>query len=74
MDVFTPRVGQLVRDRRTGRVGEYMDTIGGERYLRPEGGGKEWAADPVNVGPVAPDLEYANPAGAPKGSLRSAQQ
>jgi hypothetical protein len=45
-------VGELVLDRRTGRTGIYMGTIGGEHYLRPEGGGREWTAEPHHVSPV----------------------
>ncbi|MFF3006408.1 hypothetical protein ACFVTF_26805 [Kitasatospora sp. NPDC057940] len=51
---YRPHVGELVLDRRTGRTGIYMDTIGGEHYLRPEGGGREWTAEPGHIGP-APD-------------------
>ncbi|MFJ3789306.1 hypothetical protein [Kitasatospora sp. NPDC090091] len=49
---YRPRVGELVLDSRTGRTGIYMDTIGGEHYLRPEAGGREWTALPGQVGPV----------------------
>ncbi|WP_395294553.1 hypothetical protein ACF9IK_14100 [Kitasatospora hibisci] len=49
---YRPRVGELVLDSRTGRTGIYMDTIGGEHYLRPESGGREWTALPGRVGPV----------------------
>ena len=49
---FTPRVGELVRDHRTGGVGIHMDTIAGEHYLRPEGGGCEWTARPEHVAPA----------------------
>ncbi|WP_371479753.1 hypothetical protein [Kitasatospora sp. NBC_00315] len=47
-----PRVGELVRDRRTGRDGVHMATEGGLLYLRPAGGGVEWTARPEDVGPV----------------------
>ncbi|WP_329495699.1 hypothetical protein [Kitasatospora herbaricolor] len=50
---FTPRAGEVVRDVRAGRDGVYMDTIAGEHYLRPEGGGCEWTALPEHVGPGA---------------------
>ncbi|GAA2152948.1 hypothetical protein GCM10009760_50200 [Kitasatospora kazusensis] len=40
------RVGELVRDTRTGRLGSYQDRQGGRIYLRPVGGGCEWTADP----------------------------
>ncbi|MCG6499385.1 hypothetical protein [Kitasatospora sp. A2-31] len=49
---YRPRVGELVLDGRTGRTGIYMDTIGGEHYLRPEAGGREWTALPGQIGPV----------------------
>ncbi|MFF2565994.1 hypothetical protein ACFVUZ_40805 [Kitasatospora sp. NPDC058060] len=49
---YRPHVGELVLDRRTGRTGIYMDTIGGEHYLRPEPGGREWTADPHQVAPA----------------------
>ncbi|MEU6233412.1 hypothetical protein [Kitasatospora sp. NPDC047058] len=51
---YRPRVGELVLDTRTGRTGIYMDTLGGEHYLRPRAGGREWTARPDQVGP-APD-------------------
>ncbi|MER7670450.1 hypothetical protein ABTY61_18535 [Kitasatospora sp. NPDC096128] len=50
--VHRPTVGDLVLDRRTGRTGIYMGTIGGEHYLRPEHGGREWTADPHHVSPA----------------------
>ncbi|MGW3077288.1 MULTISPECIES: hypothetical protein [unclassified Kitasatospora] len=49
---YRPHTGELVLDRRTGRTGIYMDTLGGEHYLRPEGGGREWTAEPHQVSPV----------------------
>lgn len=69
MDVFTPQVGDLVLDPRTCTVGEYRGTVGGEAYLRPPNGGTEWTADPDSLRPPTPDLEYANPLGAPAGSI-----
>ncbi|WP_051830444.1 MULTISPECIES: hypothetical protein [Streptomyces] len=56
---YRPRVGELVLDRRTGRTGIYMDTIGGELYLRPERGGREWAVEPHHVSPVPGPRESA---------------
>ncbi|MFB6893894.1 hypothetical protein ACFCX4_31790 [Kitasatospora sp. NPDC056327] len=50
--VYRPRAGDLVLDTRTGRTGIYMDTIGGEHYLRPTDGGREWTARPEHVGPA----------------------
>ncbi|MEV7024415.1 hypothetical protein [Kitasatospora sp. NPDC093558] len=74
MDTYMPQGGQLVFDRNTRRAGVYMDTVGGRHYLRPTSGGCEWTADPTDVGPVPPDLECTNPAGAPRGSFASAYQ
>ncbi|MFE7492306.1 hypothetical protein [Kitasatospora sp. NPDC057541] len=51
---YRPRVGEPVLDTRTGRTGIYMDTIGGEHYLRPPEGGCEWTARPEHVTPAAP--------------------
>ncbi|MFI6444626.1 hypothetical protein [Kitasatospora sp. NPDC050543] len=49
---YLPRAGELVRDNRSGRKGIYMDTQGGQYYLRPERGGREWTVDPAQVAPV----------------------
>lgn len=57
---YRPRVGELVLDTRTGRTGIYMDTLGGEHYLRPPGGGREWTAPPDRVGPT-PDPTPEDP-------------
>ncbi|MFF2041315.1 hypothetical protein ACFVVX_12865 [Kitasatospora sp. NPDC058170] len=54
---YRPCVGELVLDRRTGRTGIYMDTIGGERYLRPPAGGCEWTARPEHLGPAPTPAE-----------------
>ncbi|MFB7378464.1 hypothetical protein ACFC6U_00480 [Kitasatospora purpeofusca] len=51
---YRPRVGESVLDTRTGRTGIYMDTIGGEHYLRPPEGGCEWTARPEHVTPADP--------------------
>ncbi|MFB8242089.1 hypothetical protein ACFC58_36690 [Kitasatospora purpeofusca] len=51
---YRPRVGESVLDTRTGRTGIYMDTIGGEHYLRPPEGGCEWTARPEHVTPDGP--------------------
>ncbi|MEU8924455.1 hypothetical protein AB0D10_26520 [Kitasatospora sp. NPDC048545] len=56
---YRPQVGELVLDRRTGRTGIYMGTTGGEHYLRPEGGGREWTAEPNHVSPVPGPHESA---------------
>ncbi|MQS13819.1 hypothetical protein F7Q99_16460 [Streptomyces kaniharaensis] len=57
---YRPHVGERVLDRRTGRTGIYMDTIGGEHYIRPEGGGREWTADPGHLTP-APTTDDDDP-------------
>ncbi|MBV6701117.1 hypothetical protein [Kitasatospora aureofaciens] len=57
---YRPHAGERVLDRRSGRTGIYMDTIGGEHYLRPEGGGCEWTADPGHVTP-APTADDDDP-------------
>ncbi|MER6301585.1 hypothetical protein ABT247_18750 [Kitasatospora sp. NPDC001539] len=57
---YRPQVGELVLDRRTGRTGVYMGTIGGEHYLRPEGGGREWTAEPSHVSPVPEPRDSAD--------------
>ncbi|MFJ3221675.1 hypothetical protein ACIPLC_37935 [Kitasatospora sp. NPDC086801] len=69
-----PTDRQLVFDRHSQRTGVYMDTLAGKYYMRPETGGCEWTADPADVEPAPPPLEYANPAGAPRGSLSSADR
>ncbi|MGW2371397.1 MULTISPECIES: hypothetical protein [Kitasatospora] len=56
---YRPHVGELVLDRRTGRTGIYMDTIGGEHYLRPEHGGREWTAEPNHVSPATEPRDSA---------------
>jgi hypothetical protein len=38
--------GELIHDRLTGRTGEYMGTVASRYYLRPVGGGLEWACYP----------------------------
>ncbi|MEV7022812.1 hypothetical protein [Kitasatospora sp. NPDC093558] len=65
---YRPHLGDRVLDRRTGRTGIYMDTIGGEHYLRPESGGREWTADPTHVTPApgpAGDEPDSDPTGRP---------
>ncbi len=58
-----PHVGELVRDHRSGRDGVYMDTQGGQHYLRPQGGGREWTAQPEHVGPVPTEEPQGEPGG-----------
>ncbi|WP_406202652.1 hypothetical protein OH807_24750 [Kitasatospora sp. NBC_01560] len=63
---YRPRAGEPVLDSRTGRTGIYMDTIGGEHYLRPAGGGREWTARPGQLAPAPipiPAPEAAEAAG-----------
>ncbi|WP_371481652.1 hypothetical protein [Kitasatospora sp. NBC_00315] len=50
---YRPRRGETVRDHQHLRNGVYMDTRGGQVYLRPEGGGVEWTVRPEHIGPVA---------------------
>lgn len=64
---YRPHTGDRVLDLRTGRTGIYMDTIGGEHYLRPEPGGCEWTADPTHVTP-APSPTDDDPDSDPAGS------
>ncbi|OKI14125.1 hypothetical protein [Streptomyces sp. CB03911] len=49
---YVPRAGETVRDSRRRLTGVYMDTQGGWVYLRPEGGGVEWAARPEHIAPL----------------------
>ncbi|GAA2367658.1 hypothetical protein GCM10010417_31920 [Streptomyces carpaticus] len=44
-----PAVGALVRDTVTQRTGRVMAHQSGRVWLRPEGGGREWAALPEDV-------------------------
>ncbi|MFD8085692.1 hypothetical protein ACFV4F_28785 [Kitasatospora sp. NPDC059722] len=74
---YRPHAGDRVLDRRTGRTGIYMDTIGGEHYLRPESGGREWTADPTHVTPApapsptpADDGPDSDPTGRPRRPAR----
>ncbi|MFJ8041401.1 hypothetical protein ACIRBX_12945 [Kitasatospora sp. NPDC096147] len=55
-----PRVGELVTDTRSGRVGEYRDTLGRAAYLRPVGGGCEWETDPSCLETVSNTEERAS--------------
>ncbi|MFD5915450.1 hypothetical protein [Kitasatospora sp. NPDC127035] len=63
MPVYTPVVGEVVRDFGcrvpAGGVleGVYMDTLGGLAYLRHEGGGCEWTTRPELVRPL-PEPRY----------------
>ncbi|MFC9326625.1 hypothetical protein [Kitasatospora sp. NPDC057015] len=50
---YVPREGETVRDSRRRLNGVYMDTQGGQVYLRPEGGGVEWTVRPEHVAPLA---------------------
>ncbi|MQS16757.1 hypothetical protein F7Q99_32365 [Streptomyces kaniharaensis] len=46
---YRPRVGEIVKDRATGRLGAYMGEVRGEYYLRRPEGGIEWSARPADV-------------------------
>ncbi|MFJ8437281.1 hypothetical protein ACIQ9P_38920 [Kitasatospora sp. NPDC094019] len=65
--IYTPKQNEQVRDQRSGKVGEYMDTLGGLVHLRPPGGGCEWTTDSDRIEPLKDhvDLEPADPNGAP---------
>lgn len=55
---YLPRVGEVVRDLAhrgiDGRPteGVYMDTLGGQAYLRPAVGGCEWTTSPDSLKPL----------------------
>ncbi|WP_416978014.1 hypothetical protein [Streptomyces sp. T028] len=44
-----PGIGELARDRASGRIGVVMGEIGGRVQIRPVRGGREWDAMPCNV-------------------------
>lgn len=48
----TPEVGALALDTGSDRVGVVMDVQCAYVYLRPPGGGKEWAVDAAMVRPA----------------------
>ncbi|MFJ8437175.1 hypothetical protein ACIQ9P_38375 [Kitasatospora sp. NPDC094019] len=58
MPVYTPAVGEVVRDLAhrdtSGKPLEavYMDTLAGLVYLRHEAGGCEWTTKPTHVQPL----------------------
>ncbi|MDH6118112.1 hypothetical protein ABH930_003351 [Kitasatospora sp. GAS204A] len=67
-ELYTPRVGEVVRDARTGRTGVYQCPGYGKYptvFLRPEGGGVEWEvpASEVELVPVAGELEPVRQSG-----------
>jgi hypothetical protein len=47
-----PGIGELAKDKASGRIGVVMGEVGGRVQIRPIGGGVEWEAMPGNV--VAP--------------------
>lgn len=47
-----PRLGALLHDTATGRLGVLMDVLGGAFWLRPASGGLEWEARPCDVRPA----------------------
>ncbi len=65
--LYSPRVGELVRDRRSGRVGEYQATIGEEVWVRPPGGGYEWTAFRSEIEPASRSTVSGGPRRQPKG-------
>jgi hypothetical protein len=46
-------VGALAHDTTRDRVGVVMARESGRVYLRPQGGGKEWAAKPGDIEPIS---------------------
>jgi hypothetical protein len=44
-----PEIGTLMRDKARNAWGEFRGAHGGRLYLRPLGGGREWAASPEFV-------------------------
>ncbi|MGG2462807.1 hypothetical protein ACO0M4_23815 [Streptomyces sp. RGM 3693] len=44
-----PSLGDYVRDAKTGMVGIVMDVAMGRYWVRPVGGGREWAACPADL-------------------------
>lgn len=65
--LYTPRVGELVRDEKHGLNGIYMGPGFSKHptvYLRPERGGCEWETPASEVQPLAaePELRSARPA------------
>lgn len=50
-DPKPPAVGDLARDKETGKIGVIMAVLAGRYYLRAKGGGKEWDVDPAQVEP-----------------------
>ncbi|MGW6013726.1 hypothetical protein [Streptomyces sp. NPDC055210] len=47
----SPAVSDMAYDTRRDRYGVVMERTDGQVYLRPEGGGLEWAARPEDVEP-----------------------
>ncbi|MEY9950175.1 hypothetical protein [Kitasatospora sp. GAS1066B] len=59
--LYTPQLGELVRDEKHGLTGHYMGPGYGKRptvYLRPVGGGCEWETPASEIQPLtgAPEL------------------
>ncbi|MFF4308348.1 hypothetical protein [Streptomyces sp. NPDC001601] len=50
---FEPRIGDMVRDVGTGKIGKVMAAVGTYVQLRPVHGGIEWDAKPENLRPVS---------------------
>ncbi|MFJ1704411.1 hypothetical protein [Kitasatospora sp. NPDC088346] len=76
--LYEPKVGELVRDERSGRNGEYQCKGFGEYptvLLRPKGGGCEWEAPASEIRKVAladevKPVAESRPPGRPQGSER----
>ncbi|GAA3616627.1 hypothetical protein ACG5V6_04945 [Streptomyces chitinivorans] len=49
-----PKIGSLVVDTATNRVGVVMDRMGSYVQLRPPAGGREWDCLPRHVRPATP--------------------
>ncbi|MFF4590962.1 hypothetical protein [Streptomyces sp. NPDC001388] len=44
-----PGIGELAKDKASGRIGVVMGELGGRVQMRPVRGGREWDAMPGNV-------------------------
>ncbi|MBG0853822.1 hypothetical protein I2W78_18700 [Streptomyces spinoverrucosus] len=52
MTSYQARIGDIVQDTATSRIGKVMGFQGPYVQLRPIGGGQEWDADPEALEPV----------------------
>ncbi|MEW1830476.1 hypothetical protein [Streptomyces sp. NPDC088196] len=53
MNLFIPKIGDLVYDEASRKVGQAMGHEGPHWQLRPVGGGREWDA----LGPIRPPTD-----------------